>query len=89
MAGTEDQLSKSRLLASQLSWVSGKAPGEPIEVTAKVRYRSPEIAARLHINDGIAEVQFHQPQRAIAPGQAIVFYQGDTVLGGGIIDEAT
>ena len=89
VAGTHNQLSKSRLLASQLSWVSGKAPGEPIEVTAKVRYRSPEIAARLHINDGIAEVQFHQPQRAIAPGQAIVFYQGDAVLGGGIIDEAT
>jgi len=88
VVGTKDQLFKNRLLASQLSWVSGKAPRKPIEVTAKVRYKSPEIAASLHLDNGIAEVQFHQPQRAIAPGQAIVFYQGDIVLGGGIIDDA-
>ena len=86
MVGTPDQLLSNRLFASKLSWVSGEAPKEPINITAKIRYRSPEVTAKLHLNDGVAEVNFQQPQRAIAPGQAIVFYQGDTVLGGGIIE---
>ena len=59
---------------------------EPVTVTAKVRYKSPEVAAELKFNGGVAEVSFYQPQLAIAPGQAIVFYQGDAVLGGGIIE---
>ena len=52
---------------------------------AKIRYKSPEAAVELRHSNGIAEVEFHQPQRAIAPGQAAVFYHGDAVLGGGII----
>lgn len=88
VVGTKDQLLRNKLFATKLSWVSGKTPKKPITVTAKVRYKSPEVTARLHLNDGVAEVQFHQPQRAIAPGQAIVFYQGDIVLGGGTIEDA-
>jgi len=87
VVGTEDELSGNMLFASKLSWVAGEAPTKPINVTAKVRYKSPEIAAELCLRDGVAEVQFHQPQRAIAPGQAVVFYQGEAVLGGGIIEE--
>ncbi len=86
VVGTKDQLLSNRLFASKLSWVSGKAPKESINITAKIRYRSPEATAVLHLNGGVAEVNFQQPQRAIAPGQAIVFYQGDAVLGGGIIE---
>ncbi len=88
VVGSEEQLFSNTLTASRLSWVSGQAPAEPIAVTAKVRYKSPEAVADLTVNDGIAKVQFHQPQRAIAPGQAVVFYQGDVVLGGGIIESA-
>ncbi len=88
VVGTRDQLLSSGLFASKLSWVSGKVPREPINITAKVRYKAPEVAARLHLKDKIAEVNFHQPQRAIAPGQAVVFYEGDAVLGGGIIEDA-
>ncbi len=84
--GGKEQLLSSRLVASKLSWVSGTAPGQINDMTAKIRYRSPEAKAELCLRDGTAEVQFHQPQSAIAPGQAIVFYQGDAVLGGGIID---
>jgi tRNA-specific 2-thiouridylase len=87
VAGTRDQLLSNRLFASKLSWVSGKAPEESVNITAKVRYRSPEVTAGLHLNDGAAEVNFQQPQQAIAPGQAIVFYQGNAVLGGGIIED--
>ncbi len=88
VVGTKDHLLSDALIAGRLSWVSGKTPDEPISITAKVRYKSPEAAARLHFKDGVAEVQFYQPQRAIAPGQSVVFYQGDAVLGGGIIQDA-
>lgn len=87
VVGTRDQFLSNRLFSSKLSWVSGKAPKEPINITAKIRYRSPEVTAGLHLNDGVAEVSFQQPQWAIAPGQAIVFYQGSAVLGGGIIKD--
>ncbi len=87
VVGTKDQLLGNRLFASKLSWVSGEAPKEPINITAKIRYRSLEVTAKLHLNDGVAEVSFQQPQRAIAPGQAIVFYQGNAVLGGGVIKD--
>jgi len=87
VVGTKDQLSTNALLANKLFWVSGKAPKDPISITAKIRYKAPEAAARLRLRDGVAEVQFHQPQRAIAPGQAIVFYQDNAVLGGGIIED--
>ncbi len=85
VVGTKDQLLGNTLLASKLSWVSGEAPGEPVNITAKIRYKSPQAEAKLHPNNGMAEVQFHQPQSAITPGQAVVFYQGDIVLGGGTI----
>ena len=88
VVGTKDQLLSNRLFASKLNWVSGEAPHEPINITAKIRYKSPEVAAKLYLNDGLAKVSFHQPQRAIAPGQAIVFYQGDVILGGGTIEES-
>ncbi len=85
VVGSKDQLLHSVLLASQLNWVSGKAPAGPVSITAKVRYKAPEAAAELHINDR-AEVRFDEPQQAIAPGQSVVFYQDEVVLGGGIID---
>jgi len=85
VVGSKDQLLHSVLLASQLSWVSGKDPAGPISITAKVRYKAPEAAAELYLNDG-AELRFDEPQQAIAPGQSVVFYQDDFVLGGGIID---
>lgn len=89
IVGTEDQLLSHALLASHPSWVSGRVPEGPVGITAKVRYRSPEAAAELRPDNGVVKVQFHQPQRAIAPGQAVVFYQGDVVLGGGIIENGT
>jgi tRNA-specific 2-thiouridylase len=86
VVGTKEQLLQSGLVATELSWVSGKMPGERVNIMAKVRYKAPEVAAELHASDGRAEVRFTEPQSAIAPGQSVVFYQGDVVLGGGIID---
>jgi len=87
VVGTEDELLGNMLFASKLNWISGKTPRQPVNVTAKVRYKSPEVTAKLRLRDGVAEVHFNQPQRAITPGQAVVFYQGDAVLGGGIIEK--
>ena len=87
IVGTEDELLGDKLFASKLNWISGKTPRQPINIMAKVRYKSPEVPAKLRLRDGVAEVQFSQPQRAITPGQAVVFYQGDAVLGGGIIEK--
>ncbi len=75
------------LEASGLSWVSGRAPETPVKLAAKIRYRQPAQACRLeHVAKDKARVVFAQPQRAIAPGQSIVFYQDDVCLGGGVID---
>jgi tRNA-uridine 2-sulfurtransferase len=85
--GPERLLLKNKLIAYNLNWISGKPPEGKIEITAKVRYRSPEVKATLRVEDGKAEVEFAEPQRAIAPGQSVVFYQGEMVTGGGIIAE--
>ncbi len=87
IVGSKDQLSGRRLIASKLSWVSEKPPQNLSDITARIRYQSPEAPAKLSLDTETAEVEFYEPQQAIAPGQAIVFYQGDTVLGGGIIEK--
>jgi tRNA-specific 2-thiouridylase len=88
VVGTKDQLLGDTLIANKLSWVSGKVSSEPISIMAKVRYKSPETTASLRLKNGVAEVQFYQPQWAITPGQSVAFYQGDVVRGGGIIQDA-
>ena len=77
------------LKASATNWVSMEIPQETIEVNARIRYNSPELKAYLTPENGnTVRVEFAQPQKSVTPGQSVVFYDGDTVLGGGIIDEA-
>jgi len=85
VVGPEENLLVSGLKANNLSFVCVK-PQRPLEVSAKIRFRTPEVSARLKVFTEEAEVLFDQPQRAIAPGQAVVFYRGDEVLGGGTIE---
>ena len=59
-----------------------------IECTAKFRYRQPDSKVTVKVKGDKAEVIFAEPQRAITPGQAVVFYDGQECLGGGIIDQA-
>ena len=59
-----------------------------MKITAKIRYNQSETHATIKpLNENEIEVEFENPQRAITPGQAVVFYDGDNVLGGGIIKE--
>jgi tRNA-uridine 2-sulfurtransferase len=77
------------LIASQLNWIAGEVPVQPLRCTAKIRYRQPDQACELsRLPDGRWQVTFDAPQRAITPGQAVVFYQEAICLGGGIIEYA-
>jgi tRNA-specific 2-thiouridylase len=85
VVGSEDNLYRDSLYADPVSWVSGNPPAGPVDVTVKIRYKFAEAPATVTTVGSGALVRFHEPQRAITPGQAAVFYQGDTVLGGGAI----
>jgi len=84
--GSEKELYSQKLAAQKLNWISGKAPREPITARAKIRYKSKEAEAILFSRNDSVDVHFAHPQKAVTPGQAIVFYNLDEVLGGGIID---
>ena len=84
--GEHPSLYKSELICSQLTWTHS-SPALPLTLSAKTRYRQPDQACELRpLQDGQYTVNFEQPQRAITPGQSIVFYQDDICLGGGIIE---
>lgn len=86
--GHEKELYSQKLAVQKLNWISGKAPREPITVTAKIRYKSKEAEASLFFRNDSVDVCFTQPQKAVTPGQAIVFYNAGEVLGGGIIESS-
>jgi tRNA-specific 2-thiouridylase len=86
VVGPHEELMASGLLAEELTFVSGVAPAAEEPMQVRIRYRSPAVPATLSISDdGRAEVRFESPQRAVTPGQAVVFYDGERVLGGGTI----
>jgi len=87
--GTEDELLSSELTARDVNWVAA-APDRALRARAKIRYRHAEADAVIDpLPDGRARVRFDSPQRAVTPGQAAVFYDGDVCLGGGWIEGAT
>ncbi len=91
--GPEEELYSESLTAESLRWVAGEPPAGEFDADVKVRYRSASKPAVVRVTRGKAEVRFERPQRAVAPGQAVVFYRldegrNDEVLGGGIIDTA-
>ncbi len=76
------------LAAGELHWVAGAAPALPLRCTAKTRYRQPDQDCVLETGGDPLAVGFGQPQRAVTPGQSVVFYQGEECLGGGVIQRA-
>lgn len=92
VVGSEEELFGSDLIAEEVNWILfDKLDGE-IEVTAKIRYLADEAKAKVSLCEKVGEeavlVRFDKPQKAIAPGQSVVFYQGESVVGGGTISSA-
>lgn len=77
-------LFKPSLVATDLTWVSG-APAAQFKCTAKIRYRQEDQPCSVTLSENRAEVLFDKPQRAVTPGQSIVFYDQERCLGGGLI----
>jgi tRNA-specific 2-thiouridylase len=87
VVGTQDQLGSLELTARDVHWVSGEAPRDSFRAQVKIRYTAKEAEAlvRLINNGDQVQVRFDAPQRDSTAGQAAVFYQGDVMIGGGII----
>ena len=90
IVGTEKELYSSTLYANELNFLLDMDLSKPVEIKAKIRYRSKEADAILYPEEnGTVKVEFKEPQRAITPGQSVVFYIDDVVLGGGKIADKT
>ncbi len=84
---TDAELFADTLTASEVNWIACDTPTSAIHAEVKIRYRhTPAPATVEPIGEDRISVRFDTPQRAIAPGQSVVFYDGDTVIGGGVID---
>ena len=84
--GEEGRQMSSVLFADEVNYLSVGRPDAPIAVQAKIRYQAPPAQDVLTpLDDDRVRVDFAQPQRSVTPGQAVVFYDGDLVLGGGTI----
>jgi tRNA-specific 2-thiouridylase len=86
VVGHDEELLSSEFTAAGVNWVAFEEPSEPFAADVRVRYRHREAPATVTpLGQGRARVRFDEPQRAVTPGQATVFYRGEEVLGGGWI----
>jgi tRNA-uridine 2-sulfurtransferase len=85
VVGGHDDLLKAACCLEDVNWIAGEPPSEPTHAMAKARYRSQEVACTVRREADQVRVEFDQPQKAITPGQALVLYDGEYVLGGGTI----
>lgn len=89
IVGTHEELYKRKLQASQMNWISTEKIIEPLHVKAKIRYKHKEAEASLiPLDSNRVSLEFEKSQRAITPGQAVVFYEGEVVIGGGTIEKS-
>src|SRR5690606_20849646 len=87
VVGPRDALGRTTLTASRVNWVSGRPVPDGTRLQTQIRYKHAAAPARVRaLDDGRAEVVFDEPQPAITPGQAVVFYDDDVCVGGGWID---
>ncbi|HEX8967313.1 MAG TPA: tRNA 2-thiouridine(34) synthase MnmA [Chloroflexota bacterium] len=84
VGGAEDLMTSTCWL-EQVNWIAGDPPNAPLRATAKTRYRSQDVGCSVTTDGERLRVDFDQPQRAVTPGQALVVYDDEYVLGGGTI----
>ncbi|MBL8152194.1 MAG: tRNA 2-thiouridine(34) synthase MnmA [Blastocatellia bacterium] len=88
VVGSKEHLPGISFIASRTNWIAIDKPTESFETLARIRYRHREAPARvIPLDEEKVRVEFDEPQRAITPGQAVVFYDGDSVVGGGWIEQ--
>ena len=85
VVGGPQELLKSTCRLEQVNWIAGDPPTGPLRASARARYRSSEVACTAEFEGEELVVRFDEPQKAITPGQALVLYDGEYVLGGGTI----
>ncbi len=89
IAGEKDELDSIEFTAKGVNWVAFDAPEEPVRASVKVRYRHEPAPATIHaLENNRARIVFDEPQTAITPGQATVFYNGEECVGGGWIEKS-
>ncbi len=88
IVGPEEELYAEGLIASSATWVNLNRLKTSVRLKTRIRYRHKEAVAEVSpMDQDFVRVMFEEPQKAVAPGQAVVFYDGDTVIGGGIIEK--
>ena len=85
--GADEDLMETDFTANKLSFTSEVEIGSEIKVKARIRYKANEEAAVVVSKDGYADIRCLEPQRAITPGQPVVFYRDEEMIGGGIIED--
>jgi len=89
VVGEKKEVLKDSLVAHRLNWIAIDPPKGPLDVTAMIRYNHPKVKARItRLDADSVRVDFAKPQEAPTPGQAVVFYDRDVVIGGGWIKQA-
>jgi tRNA-specific 2-thiouridylase len=83
--GENHWLQSRRLRTEPVHWIAGAAPAEAFRCTARTRYRQADQDCEVSVGEGGVEVRFDHPQRAVTPGQSVVFYAGEVCLGGAVI----
>jgi tRNA-specific 2-thiouridylase len=84
VGGREQAMSES-MYVTNLNWIAGQPEARVFDADVKIRYNHGGARCAVEIEDGVAQVKFDEPQFAVTPGQAAVFYDGDEVIGGGFI----
>ena len=83
--GDEEDLDKREMKVGKINWIKYPGFNEPTEVITKIRYKDKGSLSTISLSDTGVNVQFYENAKGIAPGQSAVFYEGDDVIGGGII----
>ena len=85
VVGTASELGRRECTAQAMHYISGETPNAPFRATAKIRYKAREAAVTVWPEGALARVEFDEPQRDVTPGQGLVLFDGEVVVGQGII----
>jgi tRNA-specific 2-thiouridylase len=88
MLGEEDDLSRQEMIVSKINWLKYDGITDGMEATTRIRYKDRGTTSNLYTHENGVLVRFYEDAKGVAPGQSAVFYEGDDVIGGGIIQRS-